>query len=267
MERAVPGPAAVRRATAHRACDTPCAVTLETQSAPGLWSLPQWAQALPRITHGITTLGDMSLWGGGPTAAVLPRWTTLRERLGFPVVVHARQVHGSRVHVHHAVPDGLLVVADADGHATSHSDVLLAVSVADCVPIFIAEESGAAVALLHGGWRGVAAGILEQGLDVLRSGFGIAPHRLWVHCGPAICGDCYEVGPEVPAALGLPEVSGRSHVDVRDVIAVRARAAGVLPGRITQSGWCTRHGDSPFYSHRGGSPERQVAVLGIREVI
>ncbi len=85
-----------------------------------------------------------------------------------------------------------------------------------------------------------------------------------VHLGPAICGNCYEVGPEVHVALGRPDPGWPRMVDLRAILAQQCRAAGVGPERITSSAWCTRCGDSPFFSHRAGHPERQVGVIGIR---
>ena len=71
----------------------------------------------------------------------------------------------------------------------------LAVSIADCVPVFIAHPSGA-IALLHSGWRGTAARIVERAIDLLESR-GIPRASCSLHCGPSICGDCYEVSPDV----------------------------------------------------------------------
>jgi polyphenol oxidase len=226
---------------------------------------PGWRDVVPGIVQGITAGADMSLFGGAPTGAVVPRWLALAEALGCDTVVHARQVHGADIIVHDAAVPGLLIAGAADGHATSLPETLLAVSVADCVPIYIAAPERRAIAMLHGGWRGVAAGVFEAGLHVLRSRFAVAAADVWVHCGPAICGECFEVGPEVPAGLGLqpPPDGGRTRIDLRAHIADRARAAGVRPDRTSLSAHCTRCGDSPFYSHRAGCAERQIAFLGI----
>lgn len=234
----------------------------EQPDREGLHSQGEWSAELPWLIQGITGAdADMSLFGDSPTGAVVPRWQRLRDRLGCRTIVHARQVHGDIVLLHERVPAGLVIAPDADGHATREPGTLLAVSVADCVPIFVAAPGARAVALLHGGWRGVAAGILERGVALLTTSFPVEPADLWVHFGPAICGACFEVGPEVPAGLGLNDTA---HVDLRAHLAHRATAAGVTPDRITVSGFCTRHGSSPFYSHRGGCAERQIAVLAVR---
>jgi polyphenol oxidase len=236
----------------------------ERPGPAGLHVLDRWSDELPWLVHGMTGRdADMSLFGGSPVGQVVERWTALRDALGCRAIVHARQVHAAGVLIHENVPDGLMVAPDADGHLTGRPGVLLAVSTADCVPILMAAPAARAVALLHAGWRGVAAGILERGIALLREHHGAAAGELHVHFGPAICGECYEVGPEVVAGVGL-ESASPTHVDLRAALAARALDCGVPAARITVSAHCTRHGDSPFYSHRGGCSERQIAVLGIR---
>lgn len=237
----------------------------EMPDGAGLYVHPGWASDFPWVAQGITGgEADMSLFGVAAAGSVVPRWQQLRDRLLFRSMVHSRQVHDAAVLFHDDVSPGLLITTDADGHATRTGSVLLAVSVADCVPMFIVAPEARAVALLHGGWRGIAAGILERGIERLTSGLA-DPSDLHVHFGPAICGECYEVGPEVPVGLGFPH-GGITHIDLRAHAAHRAIAAGVLTNRITISEFCTRHGGSPFFSHRGGCPERQIAVLGIRDI-
>jgi YfiH family protein len=238
----------------------------EVAETSGLHVHPGWDGELPWVAQGITGRnGDMSLFGRSPAGQVVPRWQGLRDGLLCHTILHARQVHRDTVLRHDDVPPGLLIARDADGHATRRPGLLLAVTVADCVPISIAAPGAQAVALLHGGWRGVAAGILERGVGLLHHDFGAEPGDMYVHLGPAICGACFEVGPEVPEGLGM-DGAGVSHVDLRALLALRAIALGVDPARITVSAFCTRHGDSPFYSHRGGCAERQIAVLAVRAV-
>ncbi|MDE0359044.1 MAG: laccase domain-containing protein, partial [Gammaproteobacteria bacterium] len=107
---------------------------------------------------------DFGLFTGGPAGAVMKRWESLAEDTGCGSMVHARQVHGRAVTLHEATPPGLLLAPPCDGHATRRAGTLLAVSVADCVPVFVVAPRVRAVMLLHAGWRGVAGGILEAGL-------------------------------------------------------------------------------------------------------
>lgn len=223
-----------------------------------------WPRRFPWLVQGTTGRGelepfDLGLFGETAVGEALERWRTLRAELGFPRVVHSLQVHGREVLGHEDSTPGLAVAEGFDGHVTDRPGVLLTVSVADCVPISVIDAEARRIALLHGGWRGTARGILAAGLECLDT----SPESLWVHLGPAICGACYEVGPEVHEALGLPRPDQPTPVDVRAVQARQAVAAGVPAGHISVSEHCTRCGNG-FFSHRAGSPARQLGVLGIR---
>lgn len=228
---------------------------------------PDWERDQPWLVQGTTGRGDgeepfdLGLWGDGPVGATLGRWRELRAALGIPAAVHALQVHGTRIHHHDTTPaEGLLVMEGLDGHITARPGLLLTVSVADCVPVFLVAPEERRVAMLHAGWRGTAAGMVPAGIQRLAAG---RPETLLVHLGPAICGECYEVGPEVHEALGLERPAGNRPVDVRAVQARQAVAAGVPAERVSVSEHCTRCGTG-FFSHRGGSAGRQMGVLGIR---
>ncbi len=227
------------------------------------FAVPEWDERFPWLVHGTTAGGaaelDLGLFGGATVGARLERWRRLRAELGLDRAVHAHQVHGRTVRAHDgAWPRGLLIADDADGHTTARVGVLLTVSVADCVPISLVDEGRRRIALLHGGWRGTAAGIVAAGLEALGG-----PADVIAHLGPAICGGCYEVGPEVHEALGLPVPAGPEPVDVRAVQARQLVEAGVPAARVTASTHCTLCGEG-FFSHRGGSRGRQLGVLGIR---
>jgi polyphenol oxidase len=236
----------------------------ERATGSGLYRATGWSYDAPWLVDGITGHdADMSLFGESAAGVVVPRWLRLCETLECRTVVHARQVHGSAVLVHEDLPAGLVIAPDADGHVTAQAGLLLAVAVADCVPVFVVDPVVRVVALLHGGWRGIAAGVLENGISALTR-LGAQTRRMRVHLGPAICGDCYEVGPEVTAGLDIDAGDRVTHVDLRAELAQRAMACGVPVGHVTMSTHCTRHGESPFFSHRAGCSERQIAVLGIR---
>ncbi len=176
------------------------------------------------------------------------------------------QVHGSLVRVHgDDLPAGYMLAGDCDGHATRTPGVLLAVTLADCVPIFVADPARRAVALLHAGWRGTAGRVLESGLSAMSEAFGSSPAEVAVHLGPAICGKCYEVGPAVFGAVGERQPAGPACIDLRQVIAKQAIAAGVAKERVSASGECTLCGGGAerYYSHRGGDRRRHLAFLGI----
>jgi copper oxidase (laccase) domain-containing protein len=109
---------------------------------------------------------------------------------------------------------------------------------------------------------------VERAINRIVESWQSAPERLWLHCGPSICGACYEVGPEVHAAINphLPVPAENTPIDVRAAIAERALGMGLPAEQVSVSGHCTRCGEPDFFSHRAGSKARQMGVLGIREL-
>jgi purine-nucleoside/S-methyl-5'-thioadenosine phosphorylase / adenosine deaminase len=245
---------------------------------PGLPAVthPEWSARYDWLVQGTTLRGDGEVAGDGsasfdlglfsdasPPRAVLAHWERLRAGTGMREVVHAHQVHGAEVRWYGGGVPGLHVLEPCDGHATARAGALLAVTVADCVPVSIVDPAARAVALVHAGWRGTAAGVFEHGIALLAEGAGSRPADLRVHLGPAICERCYEVGPEVFEALGMEVPRSPTPIDLRAVLARRAAAVGVSVDAITASGHCTLCGHG-FFSHRGGDRARQVGFLGIR---
>ena len=200
--------------------------------------------------------GSYGFTDRAPVQEVNERWFALLRATGGRLA-SANQVHGVRVLTHAPGWDGWLRADSADGQATAHHDTALAVTVADCVPVFLAHPKGAS-ALLHAGWRGVVNGVLDAGIRALCA-MGCRPADLIVHLGPAICGSCYEVGPEVYAQLMRRSIDHPATVDLRALLADQARLAGVR--QIDVSACCTRCHHDRFFSHRGGDTERQVAVI------
>jgi polyphenol oxidase len=237
-----------------------------------LFELRRWREDLG-LAAGITGRGseggrgfDLGLWSEAPVGEVMRRWRRFRSAIpGFSTVVLGNQVHWTEVRAVGA-RGGWLQVEGVDGWVTVTPGVLLTVTVADCIPVYLAVP-GRGVALLHAGWRGVAGGILSRGVQTLVAATSTDAGSIVMHCGVGICGPCYEVGSEVMAGCGLPpDGPGPWHVDLRQVLARQAGALGIR--RLTVSGRCSAHEPSSFYSHRasGGTDGRMVAYLGIPEV-
>jgi polyphenol oxidase len=235
-----------------------------------LWRHPEWLEELPWLIQGTTGRGadgtfDMGLAGSSPVGAALDAWLSLREVLGCRGVVVSRQVHGTVIASHRETPDGVLITRGADGHVTSAPGLAMGVTVADCVPVTLVDTERRRVAVLHAGWRGTAAGIVEKGLRLLSDGGD--PGQVRAHLGPAICGSCYEVGPEVHAGVNPHRPVPRSPhpIDLRAAQAERLERVGVPSSAVTVSSWCTRCGERHFHSHRAADEGRQVGFGGVRE--
>ncbi len=205
------------------------------------------------------TRGNFSLQSTASVSEIFGRWTALAEELE-PLArrfASAHQVHGDAIVSHEGGWTGWLRGAGADGHVALATGTAMAVTVADCVPVFIAHPSGA-TAIVHSGWRGTLSNVTGRAIARLVAG-GLSASELVLHCGPSICGECYEVSPEVYGQLTGRLVAKPTVVDLRALIADDARSMGVEA--ITLSPWCTRCHNSKFFSHRCGDEERQVGVI------
>jgi YfiH family protein len=169
-----------------------------------------------------------------------------------------RQVHSARVL--EAVPG---VGGEGDALVVRRPGLAATVATADCVPVLIAAP--AALAAVHAGWRGIAAGVVPAALARLGELRGATA---WI--GPAIGPCCYEVGDEVAAAVVgvsaagacvVPGESGRPHLDLASAVAHQLGAAGV--GRIVTVGACTRCHPEWLWSHRrdGAAAGRNLALI------
>ncbi len=198
---------------------------------------------LPGARVAFTTRAEGDLRERGPSAA-------LAARFGRPLV-RGRQVHGSVVARSTVAAGAARPVDEADGQATDRDDLAPAVLVADCLPVAVA--GGGAVAALHGGWRGLAAGILAEGVRAVRELGSGGP--LEAAIGPGARGCCYEVGPEVHAVFGT---SGHT-LDLAAIAICALRAAGVE--HVEDTGLCTIC-DERFFSHRrqAGRAGRQAGI-------
>lgn len=186
-------------------------------------------------------------------------------------VARLDQVHGAAVHV--VGPQ--VVGREGDALICDDPSWLLAVSAADCLPVILVDARLGAVAAVHAGWRGVAAGVAAAAVGALVRHFGSDPADLRAWLGPAIQGPCYQVGPEVvaavradpavPAAVAWPDaaVVGRWRLDVPRAVRAQLEAVGLSADAIDASGTCTHCAAQRCFSHRrdAGRTGRHWAVV------
>ncbi|HVJ93468.1 MAG TPA: polyphenol oxidase family protein [Labilithrix sp.] len=206
----------------------------------------------------------------------------LAEAVGFDVgVLHqAKQVHGPELLVARGDPTAT-VKLEADALAaepgTRHA---VAVRVADCVPVLIADRASGRVAAVHAGWRGVEAGVVRVSVGHLAEAPGAGrPQSFAAAIGPCIGACCFEVGSDVAeriAAASTHEVVTRrvgdkAFVDLRAAVRFQLRSLGLtddaiddVPGRGPAG--CTRCDRARFYSYRrdGDASGRLVGVIVAR---
>ncbi len=174
-------------------------------------------------------------------------------------VVAGFQVHGSTVCRHDARLDGAPYLnpprerLEADGHTTAIPGLAPMVVVADCLPVALSGPGG--VAMLHCGWRGLAAGIIGRGVEATKAEAAAI--------GPGIGQCCYEVGPDVLEAIdpGSAAVVDGGMLDLAEVAAQQLLSAGVTA--IERAELCTHCNPELFFSHRrdGGVTGRQAGLV------
>lgn len=197
---------------------------------------------------------------GDEPAAVRDNRLRLCAELGIDPrdVLIGRQVHAAGLAWHDERQPPLFAkpapgLPEADAHATASANLAPLVFVADCLPVALAGPRG--VAMVHCGWRGLAAGILARGVE--------ATEATAAAIGPGIGPCCYEVGDEVLAAFeGLgPGIANGRMLDLVEVARRLLGEGGV--DEVQASGLCTSCEEELFFSHRrdAGRTGRQAGVV------
>jgi YfiH family protein len=193
-----------------------------------------------------------------------------------------RQVHGAEVvdadvlaGDAESLPDHVLATEPAaDASVTATPAQVLAIMVADCLPVFMTDLEGTVIGAAHAGWRGLAAGVLENTLDRLRAKHPAARGwRAWI--GPGIGPEHFEVGEDVReafAALGAqaldhfkprPGYPGKWLADLPALALLRLRRAGVEDAHAC--GLCTVSDAGRFFSYRRDGTTGRMALLAWRD--
>jgi YfiH family protein len=264
--------------------------TLE-RSLPPLVQFASLA-CFPGLVHGVSTRhGGVSR---GPFASLNLGWTVGDQRdrvetnyrllcaaLGVPRdhLATTWQVHGQHI-VPAAAGDRGAMIAKADGIMTDVPNLPITQRYADCTPVLIYDRRRHVMGMAHAGWRGTVAGVSSVLVQAMASAYGVQVADLVAVVGPAIGPCCYEVGPEVVAAVrqAFPEAGdllirqpisagngqggpARYHLDLPEANRWQLARAGV--GQIEVSGICTRCRRDMYFSHRGdgGHTGRFAAVM------
>lgn len=199
----------------------------------------------------------------------------LRDGLSPADLVRARQVHGAEVAAVEAGPRASPPAADA--LVSRVPGLRIGIATADCVPILLAASDGTAVAAIHAGWRGIAAGVIAAGVRVLRETSG-NPAELVAAIGPHIGPCCYEVDRPVIASLAAPFAAaleaalhparpGHAMLDLGALAHAALIAAGLSPASVGGlAGDCTCCDPVRFHSYRrdGARAGRLVHFIAAR---
>ncbi|MDQ7993397.1 MAG: polyphenol oxidase family protein [Propionicimonas sp.] len=192
-----------------------------------------------------------------------PGWALVEEALGVPVL-HAHQVHGVEVlEVGADTSPGGCATTEADALVTREAGIGIAVRVADCLPVLLADPAAGVVAAAHAGRVGLAAGVLPATLARMRA---LGARRITAWIGPHVCGACYEVPEQLRAevAAGLAGAWattswGTPALDLGGAASVQLEAAGCSVRRHDP---CTLETPT-LHSHRrdAAAAGRQAGVI------
>lgn len=205
---------------------------------------------------------------GDDPAAVAENRQRVASALGLPAECFGwiRQVHGADVA---RLPHDS--GAEADASVTREKGQICAILTADCLPVLFCSDDGAQVAAAHAGWRGLAAGVLEETLRTFPDAGAVS---VWL--GPAIGPDAFEVGPDVrdtfigidadaAGAFRPSERPGHFLADIYQLARQRLASGGVPMGRIAGGRFCTVTESSRFFSYRRDGQTGRMASLIWRE--
>lgn len=232
------------------------------------WNAPKHVRALTTTRLGGVSappyenfnMGDHV--GDDPMSVRMNR-TIMRQALKLPgEPLWLKQVHGVNVVDAAAATAGVT----ADGAYTNKRGIVLAVLTADCLPVFLCDRDGAEIGIVHAGWRGLVAGVVEAGLRAM----GAPRHHLLAHLGPGIGGQSYEIGDDVrnefvrhdpeAARAFLAVAEGKWLADMYELARMRLRSYGVT--EITGGEYCTYRDRDKFFSYRrDGVTGRMVSAI------
>lgn len=245
-----------------------CDVTHAFSTRKGGISVPPWDSL------------NLGLDRGDDPAAVLENYHRFFDTLGADVnrAVLSKQVHETTVRLCSGTDSGKGLFRErdytADALITNEPNLPLTVFSADCGIILLYDPVQKAIGAVHAGWRGCAAGILEQTVQSMSNHFGSRPEDLLAAVGPCIGTCCFETDDDVAdamfASLGkdtaapcLERRGAKWHVDLAGLNRLWLLRAGLLPEHIEICGICTACHPEWFWSHRkmGNARGLQVAMI------
>lgn len=231
------------------------------------WPAPRNVRALTTTRAGGVSIAPYASFNlgahvGDDPRAVQENRQRLYERARLPATPRwLTQVHGTDVIEADTAGDGVR----ADGAYTNTPEIVCAVLAADCLPIFVCDQAGTEVALLHAGWRGLAGGVIEAGLRKFRA----PASELLAWLGPAIGASAYEVGADVrdafvardraAAEAFAPKAAGKWTLDLYRAARDRLEKWGVR--EICGGGHCTVSEPELFFSYRRDGATGRMASL------
>ena len=237
------------------------------------WLVPEWpappsVRALITTRAGGVSTGRYASFNVGYSTADDPLATGENRARLCALLPEAprwlKQVHGAQVVDAESASDR----PRADAAVARTAGTVCAIQVADCLPVLFADRGGRMVAAAHAGWRGLAAGVLDNTIAAMREA-GVAPRNIIAYIGPGIGPAAFEVGDEVRAAYVerdrdaasafVPRAAGKWLADLPALARRALLRCGIEA--VYGCGLCTYSDPQRFYSYRRDGETGRMAAL------
>jgi YfiH family protein len=185
--------------------------------------------------------------------------------IGKKRVIFMKSCHGKRVRWVSKKEGGNLI-EKTDGLITKEKGVFLGMTFGDCLPVFLWDKKKKVICLLHCGWRGIARGILEEGIKKMES-LKIKPKDISVFIGPGICQKHYEIREDVLEKFknyneAISFKKGKIFLDLKKILKEKAKKLGIK--KVFQLKECTFCLKEKYFSLRRDKKLRvQIALFGM----
>lgn len=211
---------------------------------------------------------NLGLSVGDEEKNVLENRKRFFEYMNIPLdkVVMQKQIHSDNINV----VNESCFIQDSDALITNEKNLYLAISIADCIPVFLYSPDKKVIAGIHSGWKGTEYKISQKVVERMVKDFGVNPDEIIAYIGPGISVESYEVSKEVaerfPASSYIIN-NGKYYLDLKKDICEQLLSTGLKKENIEVTSYCTFRDKDIFHSHRRekGETGRMFGVIGMRE--
>jgi YfiH family protein len=218
-----------------------------------------------KVLKGFSQKKDGSMSLAVPENAVNRKQFFEEHDLSGMQIAVADSIHTAHVEV--VSPGSRYILPETDALVTKHAEIILALTGADCFPVYFEEKTAGIIGLAHCGWRGIVAGVISETLRTIESIGGKAEQTV-LTLGPGICAQHFEIGTDTLASFAeYTDAVTRDtgiHVDLKQIIKQQAVTMNVEMANIVDTGECTYCLKQKYFSFRRDQPkvlETQIAYI------
>ncbi|MBN8571979.1 MAG: peptidoglycan editing factor PgeF [Ignavibacteria bacterium] len=211
---------------------------------------------------------NLGLSVGDEDKNVLDNRKRFFESLNIPLdrIVMQKQIHSDNINI----VNESCFIQDSDALITNEKNLYLAISIADCIPVFLYSPDKKVIAGIHSGWKGTEYKISQKVFERMVDEYGVSPAEMIAYIGPGISVENYEVSKEVAEKFQSSSYkieNGKFYLDLKKDIYEQLLSVGLKKESIEITSYCTFRDKELFHSHRRekGATGRMFGVIGMRE--